>query len=469
MESILPVIICGGSGSRLWPLSRATHPKQFLSLTSEKSLLQMTLDRVSFLSQNPMLVCNQDHRFMVAEQLRSMDISASHVLLEPTQRNTAPAIALAAMKAQEAGEDPLLLVLPSDHVMNDQVAFAKAICHAAEFANDGMLMTFGIVPTRAESGYGYIHAGLELSDYAYVIDQFIEKPGQHLAEEYIQSDDYFWNSGMFLFRASSFLKELETYHCEMYAACLNIMHTQREQSEYVYFEQEAFQQCPSQSVDFAVMECTFISAVVPLDAGWNDVGSWESLWDICEKDKHNNVVQGDAQVHDSRGCLVKSEHRLVSLVGVDDLVVVETSDAVMIARKDQTQNIRRITEQLEREGREEHLTHRQVVRPWGKFDSIDKGERFQVKHITVMPGEKLSLQLHHHRAEHWIVVSGTAGVTCGDDIKLLSENQSMYIPIGVTHSLENPGKVPLELIEVQSGAYLGEDDIVRFEDRYHRM
>jgi mannose-1-phosphate guanylyltransferase len=469
MESILPVIICGGSGSRLWPLSRATHPKQFLSLTSEKSLLQMTLDRISFLPKAPMLVCNQEHRFMVAEQLRTMNVQASHVLLEPSQRNTAPAIALAAIKALEQNEDPLLLILPSDHVMNDQAAFGRAICHAAEFANEGMLMTFGITPTRAESGYGYIHAGVSLSEQAYVIDQFIEKPGQHLAEEYVQSDDYFWNSGMFLFRASSFLKELETYHAEMYDACLSIMKTQREQSEFVYFEGSAFDLCPSQSVDFAVMECTFNSAVVPLDADWSDVGSWQALWEICDKDDHNNVIQGDAQVHDSKGCLVKSEHRLVSLVGVDDLVVVETRDAVMIVHKDKTQNIKQITEQLEREGRDEHITHRQVIRPWGKFDSIDKGDRFQVKHITVMPGEKLSLQLHHHRAEHWIVVSGTAGVTCGDDITLLSENQSVYIPIGVTHSLENPGKVPLELIEVQSGAYLGEDDIVRFEDRYQRV
>lgn len=469
METILPVVICGGSGSRLWPLSRATDPKQFLSLTCEKSLLQMTLDRIGFLPQAPMLVCNQDHRFMVAEQLRAQGTVASHVLLEPAQRNTAPAIALAAMKAREQGDDPLLLVLPSDHVMNDQAAFAKAICHAAEFASNGMLMTFGITPTRAESGYGYIHTGVELSDHAYGIDQFIEKPGQHLAEEYFQSDDYFWNSGMFLFRASSFLKELETYHAEMYRACVAIMDTQREQSEYVYFEQQAFDCCPSQSVDFAVMECTFNAAVVPLEADWSDVGSWQALWDLCDKDECDNVVQGDAQVHESHGCLVKSEHRLVSLVGVDDLIVVETRDAVMIAHKDKTQDIKKVTEQLQREGREEHITHRQVIRPWGKFDSIDRGERFQVKHITVMPGEKLSLQLHHHRAEHWIVVSGTAGVTCGEESKLLSENQSIYIPIGVTHSLENPGKVPLELIEVQSGAYLGEDDIVRFEDRYHRV
>ncbi|MGH1374054.1 MAG: mannose-1-phosphate guanylyltransferase/mannose-6-phosphate isomerase [Cellvibrionaceae bacterium] len=469
METILPVVICGGSGSRLWPLSRATHPKQFLSLTSESSLLQMTLDRISFLSQAPMLVCNQEHRFMVAEQLRAHGTSASHVLLEPIQRNTAPAIALAAMKSQEQGEDPLLLILPSDHVMNDQAAFARAICHAAEFADNGMLMTFGITPSRAESGYGYIHVGLELGDNAHVIDQFIEKPGQHLADEYAQSDDYYWNSGIFMFRASSFLKELETYHEEIYAVCLEIMKTQREQSEYVYFDQSTFTLCPSQSIDFAVMECTFNAAMVPLDADWSDVGSWQALWEICDKDDRDNVIQGDALAYESNRCLVKSEHRLVSLVGVEDLVVVETRDAVMIAHKDNTQSIKKVTEQLEREGREEHITHRQVMRPWGKFDSIDKGERFQVKHITVMPGEKLSLQLHHHRAEHWIVVSGTAGVTCGDEIKLLSENQSVYIPIGVTHSLENPGKVPLELIEVQSGAYLGEDDIVRFEDRYHRV
>lgn len=469
MESILPVVICGGSGSRLWPLSRATHPKQFLSLTGDKSLLQMTLDRIEFLPQEPILVCNQEHRFMVAEQLRAQGKSASHVLLEPSQRNTAPAIALAALKAQEQGDDPLLLILPSDHVMSDQAAFAKAICHAAEFANDGMLMTFGITPSRAESGYGYIRMGADLSENARVIDQFIEKPGQHLADEYSQLDDYLWNSGMFLFRASSFLRELETYHGHMYSSCLAIMETQREQSEYVYFDEGAFEQCPSQSIDFAVMECTFNSAVVPLATQWSDVGSWQALWDICEKDSSQNVVHGDVQAHASSGCLVKSEHRLVSLVGVDDLVVVETRDAVMIAHKDKTQDIKEITQQLEREGREEHITHRQVMRPWGKFDSIDKGERFQVKHITVMPGEKLSLQLHHHRAEHWIVVSGTAGVTCGDQTKLLSENQSIYIPIGVTHSLENPGKMPLELIEVQSGAYLGEDDIVRFEDLYHRV
>ena len=469
METILPVIICGGSGSRLWPLSRALHPKQFLSLTDEKSLLQMTIDRVSFLPQTPMLVCNQDHRFMVAEQLRSMDITDSTILLEPSQRNTAPAIALAALKAIESGEDPILLVLPSDHVMNNSVALAKAICHAAEFADEGMLMTFGIAPTHPESGYGYIHTGAELSDSAYMIDQFIEKPGQHLAEEYIQSDRYFWNSGMFLFRASSFLRELETYHADMYRACLAIMACKREQSQFVYFDREVFAECPSQSVDFAVMECTFNAAVVPLEAQWSDVGSWQALWDISDKDADQNVLQGDVLLHQSQGCLVKSESRLVSLVGVEDLVVVETRDAVMIAHKDHTQDIKHITQQLDSAGREEHRTHRQVMRPWGKFDSIDKGERFQVKHITVMPGEKLSLQLHHHRAEHWIIVSGTAGVTCGEESKLLSENQSIYIPIGTTHCLENPGKVPLELIEVQSGAYLGEDDIVRLEDRYQRV
>jgi len=361
------------------------------------------------------------------------------------------------------------LVLPSDHVMNNSVALAKAICHAAEFADEGMLMTFGIAPTHPESGYGYIHTGAELSDSAYMIDQFIEKPGQHLAEEYIQSDRYFWNSGMFLFRASSFLRELETYHADMYRACLAIMACKREQSQFVYFDREVFAECPSQSVDFAVMECTFNAAVVPLEAQWSDVGSWQALWDISDKDADQNVLQGDVLLHQSQGCLVKSESRLVSLVGVEDLVVVETRDAVMIAHKDHTQDIKHITQQLDSAGREEHRTHRQVMRPWGKFDSIDKGERFQVKHITVMPGEKLSLQLHHHRAEHWIIVSGTAGVTCGEESKLLSENQSIYIPIGTTHCLENPGKVPLELIEVQSGAYLGEDDIVRLEDRYQRV
>ena len=469
MENILPVVLCGGSGTRLWPMSRSMHPKQFLSLTDERSLLQMTLDRISFLPQSPMLVCNQEHRFMVAEQLRTMDMTTSKILLEPSQRNTAPAIALAALKALEDGNDPLLLVLPSDHVMKNTPAFANAVCHAADFAMDGMLMTFGVVPTYPESGYGYIKTGLELSDRASVIEQFIEKPGQHLAEEYIQSDQYLWNSGMFMFRASSFLNELDTYHNDMYQACLKILDSQREQSEFVYFDSEVFDRCPSQSVDFAIMECTFNAGVVPLDADWSDVGNWSALWDICDKDDSKNVLQGDVKTHESSGCFVKSENRLVSLLGVEDLVVVETKDAVMIAHKDQTQNVGLITQQLEEEGREEHLCHRQVMRPWGKFDSIDKGERFQVKHITVMPGEKLSLQLHHHRAEHWIVVSGTAGVTLGDEVKLLSENQSIYIPIGMTHSLENPGKVPLELIEVQSGAYLGEDDIVRLEDRYQRV
>lgn len=469
METIVPVVMCGGSGSRLWPMSRAMYPKQFLNLTDEQPLLQMTLERISFLDQDPILICNQEHRFMVAEQLRSSDTQASSVLLEPCQKNTAPAIALAALKAMESGEDPLLLVLPADHLLKDSKAFALAIEHASELASQGMLVTFGVTPTKPETGYGYIQRGSELNDHGYTIDQFIEKPSQRLAEEYVQSQEYLWNSGMFLFRASAFLNELEIYHDTMYYDCLQIMSAQRQQSEFVYFDEAVFERCDSQSVDFAVMECTFNAAVVPLAAGWCDMGSWDALWEVSKKDEQGNVLQGDVLCRHANNCLVKSSHRLVSLIGLDDVVVVETSDAVLVAHKDHLQDIKSVTEQLDSDGRHEHQSHRQVVRPWGKYDSIDKGDRFQVKHITVMPGEKLSLQMHHHRAEHWIIVSGTANVTCGDSVQLLAENQSVYIPIAVTHCLENPGKVPLELIEVQSGAYLGEDDIVRFEDSYHRV
>jgi mannose-1-phosphate guanylyltransferase len=468
MDNILPVIMCGGSGSRMWPMSRTQYPKQFLNLIGERSLLQMTFDRISFVKQQPILVCNEEHRFLVAEQMRMTETAAHSVILEPEGRNTAAAVALAAFKAIETGEDPLLLVLAADHVIQDQSHFETVVGNAAEMAAKGVLLTFGIKPTFPETGYGYIHPGAALDNDCYVIEQFIEKPKQELAEEYFRAGDYLWNSGMFLFRASTFLHELEIYEPDIYNSCFDIMKQQRQEGDFVYLDREAFQCCKALPIDVAVMEKTCRSAVIPMAGGWCDMGSWNSLWDISDKDEHGNAIIGDGLAMSSRNNLIKSNDRLVSLIGVEDLVVVETNDAVLVAHRDSLQDIKQLTGCLQTQQRSEYAQHRQVYRPWGNFDSIDKGERFQVKHITVKPGEKLSLQMHHHRAEHWVVVSGTASVVCGNVTQLVSENESVYIPIGETHSLENPGKVPLELIEVQSGAYLGEDDIVRFEDRYNR-
>lgn len=467
-DAIVPVVLCGGSGSRMWPMSRTQYPKQFLNLVGEGSLLQQSLDRLSFLNQPGILVCNQDHRFLVAEQMRTQGYNARSILLEPCGNNTAPAIAMAALNAMAQGDDPLLFVVAADHIIQQQQPFEEAVLQAAAMATKGVLVTFGIKPTAAETGYGYIEPGATLDEHSFVIERFIEKPDQKTADELFRSGNYLWNSGMFMFRASAFLHELELYEPDIYNCCLEVSKAQIDQHDFVYLDEALFRECKSMPVDIAVMESTCRAAVVPVECGWTDLGSWGSLWDISVKDDNNNAVLGDGMLLASRNNLIKANSRLVSLVGVEDLVVVETSDAVLVAHRDSMQSVKQVAENLKAQQRPEYALHRQVHRPWGKFDSIDRGERFQVKHITVLPGERLSLQMHHHRAEHWIVVSGTANVTRGNVSQLVSENESVYIPIGETHCLENPGKVPLELIEVQSGAYLGEDDIVRFEDQYNR-
>jgi mannose-1-phosphate guanylyltransferase/mannose-6-phosphate isomerase len=464
---MIPVILSGGSGTRLWPLSREAYPKQFLPLAGKDTMLQATWRRVAPLATSaPILVANEDHRFMVAEQLREVGCTPGAILLEPVGRNTAPAIAVAALQATAGGEDPLLLVLPSDHVIADTVAFRAAVSRAAAAAGTGRLVTFGIVPTGPETGYGYIKAGA--GDDVRAVERFVEKPDAATAQGYVASGEYFWNSGMFLFRASRYLEELGRHQPQMLAACRAAFDNARRDADFVRLEKDAFAACPSDSIDYAVMEKTADAAVLPISVGWNDVGSWSALWEVAEQDGDGNAHHGDVVALDCRDTLAWANGRLVAMIGLRDVVVVDTDDAVLVAHKDQVQEVKTVVARLKAAGRPEPTLHRKVYRPWGSYDSIDMGERFQVKRITVSPGAALSLQMHHHRAEHWIVVSGTARVTRGEDTLLLSENQSTYIPLGVTHRLENPGKVPLELIEVQSGSYLGEDDIVRFEDVYGR-
>tara|TARA_Y100001951_G_scaffold93375_1_gene88937 strand:+ start:6820 stop:8238 length:1419 start_codon:yes stop_codon:yes gene_type:complete len=467
-----PVILAGGSGSRLWPLSRQRMPKQFLELDGQAqgTMFQRTLARLDGLEHTaPLVVSNKDHRFVVAEQLRLAKRTSRRIILEPMARNTAPAIALAALDASREGDDPVLLVLAADHYIRDEDAFREAIRIAEAQARDGRLVTFGITPTQAETGFGYIQCGDTLGAGGFAIAGFKEKPSVERAQEYLAAGNYLWNSGMFMFRASRFLAELERFRPDILAACRDALAGAEEDSHFLHIPSEQFARCDDESVDYAVMEHTNAGVVVPLDAGWNDLGSWAAIWDVSERDADGNGLQGDVLSFDTRNTLVQSHHRLVATVGVEDLVVVETKDAVLVAHRDQCQQVKQIVQQLQAEQREEFVSHPLVSRPWGHYDTVDRGDRYQVKRITVLPGECLSLQLHYHRAEHWIVVSGTARVICGDKETILSENQSTYIPLGIKHSLSNPGKVPLELIEVQSGAYLGEDDIVRFEDRYGRL
>lgn len=469
---ILPVVMAGGSGTRLWPLSRELYPKQFLKLDGDFTMLQATINRLQGLvCAQPLVICHEDHRFLVAEQLRHLGKLAHNIILEPAGRNTAPAIALAALTAlQTAGEveDPLLLVLAADHVIRDEAAFTASVQQAILHAEAGKLVTFGIVPTHAETGFGYIRRCAEHNG-AFSVEQFVEKPDTLTAERYLASGEYYWNSGMFLFRASRFLAELKAFRPDIYQACQQAVGIINPDLDFVRVDKAAFLACPSDSIDYAVMEKTADAVVVPMAAGWSDVGSWSSLWDISDKDEVGNVLHGDVITHNCQSNYVFAETGLVSLVGVNNLVVVQTKDAVLVTDQRQVQDVKKIVETLKASGRSEHQLHREVYRPWGKYDSIDRGARYQVKRITVKPGEKLSIQMHHHRAEHWIVVSGTARVTNGDKTILLTENESTYIPVGVVHALENPGKMPLEMIEVQSGSYLGEDDIVRFEDRYGRI
>lgn len=468
---ITPIILAGGTGSRLWPKSRAALPKQFLSLTSENTMLQDTILRLPSADMNaPMLICNEDHRFLAAEQLRTVGIEHSGIVLEPVGRNTAPAIAVAAMLALKNGDDPLLLVLAADHLISQHHAFAEAIANAQTLASTGKLVTFGVVPTEAHTGYGYIKAGKELTATGFEVSEFVEKPNLATAQAYLDGKQHFWNSGMFLFKASVYLEELQKFNPEIYNACERAIANTETDLDFIRIDKEAFEACPDDSVDYAVMEKTNSACMVPLDAGWSDVGSWSSLWDTNEnKDAQGNACIGDVMLEGVNNSYINAEQRLISVIGLDDVVVVETKDAVLVANRHKVQDIKNVVNKLKAQHRSEFEFHREVFRPWGSYDSIGNGERYQVKRISVKPGEKLSVQMHHHRAEHWIVVSGTASVTIGETTQLVTENESVYIPIGEVHALENPGKIPLELIEVQSGGYLGEDDIVRFSDRYGRV
>jgi mannose-1-phosphate guanylyltransferase/mannose-6-phosphate isomerase len=472
---LLPVVLSGGSGTRLWPLSRELYPKQLLPLVSKGTMLQETLARLSGVSDlgNPIVVCNESHRFLVAEQLLETGASPRAILLEPVGRNTAPAIAIAAMASvaddpsRNNTEDPILLILPADHVIQDRAAFQKAIAIGRQAALDGRLVTFGVVPTKPETGYGYIRRK-SAEGPAFPIDQFVEKPDLTTAQRYVDSGEYYWNSGMFMFRASVVLNELRALAPDIYEACAHAYTAAKRDLDFTRLPAKEFGACPSNSFDYAVMEKTQHGVVVPLDAGWSDVGSWSALHEAIPADADGNVCLGDVLTSDTLGCYLQSTSRLVATVGLENHVVVETKDAVLIAPSNRVQDVKDLVNKLKQQGRHETALHREVFRPWGSYDSIDSGTRFQVKRLSVKPGASMSLQLHHHRAEHWIVVSGTARITRGNETFLLEENQSTYIPVGTQHRIENPGKIPLHIIEVQSGSYLGEDDIVRFEDRYGR-
>ncbi len=463
-----PVILSGGSGTRLWPLSRGHYPKQFLPLVTKNTMLQETMLRLNGVPglTSPIAVCNEGHRFMMAEQLLEIGIKPQVILLEPVGKNTAPAVALAALSAES--KDDVLLVLPADHVITDVEAFQKGIKEAEILAQRGYLVTFGIVPTSAETGYGYIMRDSLKIDSGFKVAAFVEKPDVVTAKNYLKSGDYLWNSGMFAFTAGNFIKELEKYNPKMLAVCSQALETANTDLDFTRLDKAIFSTCPSDSIDYAIMEKTDKAVVIPLEAGWNDVGSWSSLWGVTEKDDTGNAVSGDVITLDCSNSYIYSEDKLVAVIGVEDLIVVETKDAVMIAHKDRVQDVKQVVDELKQLGRNEAEIHRKAYRPWGHYDSVDAGERHQTKRIIVKPGGKLSLQKHHHRAEHWVIVKGTAFVTRGEEQILLTENESIYIPLGTLHRLENPGVIPLEIIEIQSGSYLGEDDIVRFDDNYGR-
>lgn len=467
---LVPVILSGGAGTRLWPLSRELYPKQLLRLVAERTMLQETVARTEGLPglAPPIVICNENHRFMVAEQLRELGTAPQAIVLEPQGRNTAPAAAIAALLVSGGADaDPVLLVLPADHVITDVPAFQAAVAVGRVAAESGSLVTFGVVPDRAETGYGYIRRDAGPGP-AFSVAKFVEKPDSATARGYVESGEYYWNSGMFMFRASAYLAELGRYAPAMLAACRAALAAAGRDLDFLRLPAQEFASCPSDSIDYAVMERTDRAVVVPLAAGWSDVGSWAALADALPRDAEGNVTAGDVLTEDSSGCYLHSTSRLVAAVGLRDHVVVETKDAVLVAPRDRVQDVKELVAELKARGRYETSLHREVYRPWGSYDSIDSGDRFQVKRLIVNPGATLSLQLHHHRAEHWVVVTGTAKVTRGDEVFTLSENESTYIPIGARHRIENPGKIPLHIIEVQSGTYLGEDDIVRFEDRYGR-
>ncbi|NEV62916.1 mannose-1-phosphate guanylyltransferase/mannose-6-phosphate isomerase [Thiorhodococcus minor] len=493
--SLQPVILSGGSGTRLWPLSRQAYPKQFLPLTGDYTMLQETVRRLDGLAEehpreaiallDPLVVCNESHRFLVAEQFRGLGRGAARIVLEPCGRNTAPALTLAAQVATESGEDPVLLVMPADHTIRDEAAFRTAVADACVLAREGAVVTFGIVPSKPETGYGYIRQGAaypaaELSNAAFVLDEFVEKPDASTAEVYVANGGYAWNSGIFVLKASVWLDLIERFRPDIAGAIRNAFASATLDGDFLRLDTGLFEACPSDSIDYSVMERLSgtrqaggveelpVAVVVPLDVGWSDVGAWSALWEVREQDAAGNVLDGDAFVHDAADNLIVAQSRMVAAVGVSNLIVVETPDAVLVTTKDAAQEVKAVTQFLHSEQRDECMHHQRVHRPWGSYESIGRGERYQVKRLVVHPGESLSSQMHHHRAEHWIVVSGTARVSCGESSFLLTENQSTHIPVGATHRLENPGSIPLEVIEVQSGSYLGEDDIVRFEDRYNR-
>ncbi|MEI6830679.1 MAG: mannose-1-phosphate guanylyltransferase/mannose-6-phosphate isomerase [Synechococcaceae cyanobacterium ELA445] len=470
--SLVPVILCGGTGTRLWPLSRASYPKQYWPLAGQgqETLLQQTQLRLAGLPglAPPLLICNEDHRFIVAEQMRQIGVEPGAILLEPLGRNTAPAVAVAALKATARGEDPLLLVLAADHVIQDAKRFRTTVDAGRGAAEAGLLVTFGIVPTGPETGYGYIEAAEALGAAPVPIARFVEKPDRATAEQFLATGRFTWNSGMFLFRASAILAELERLAPEVVSCCRAALDQDTADLDFLRMEREAFANCPNIALDVAVMERTGLGTVLPLEAGWSDVGSWSALWETGDRDGDGNVLRGRVISEDARNCYLRSEHRLVVGLGVEDLVVIETNDAVLVAHRDRAQDVKTIVNRLEAAGSSEGKAHRRIYRPWGSYDGVVEGERWQVKKIVVNPGASLSLQMHHHRAEHWVVVKGTAVVEKDGVEELVGENQSTYIPLGAKHRLSNPGKIAVELIEVQSGPYLGEDDIVRFEDVYGR-
>ncbi|EMS4512631.1 mannose-1-phosphate guanylyltransferase/mannose-6-phosphate isomerase [Escherichia coli] len=467
---IIPIIMAGGSGTRLWPLSRSLYPKQFLSLINENSLLQETLKRLDGLNcLPPVIVSNNEHRFIVAEQLRQFGVDDFQIILEPVGRNTAPAVALAALKSLELHGDHHMLVLAADHAIQDIEAFHAAVLAAEQESVDNKLVTFGIVPTKPETGYGYIKKGEQVKNSVFKVNSFVEKPDLETAKKYLEQKCYLWNSGMFMFKASVYLDELKKFRPDILAACKESLSSASTDLDFIRLNSDVFAECPDESIDYAVMEKTQDCVVIPLDADWSDIGSWTSLWEISEKDEHENVSHGDVINYNSRNNYIYSEGSLISTVGVNNLIIVQTKDALLVAQQDNVQDIKKIVEILKKQKRSEHISHREVYRPWGRYDSVERGDRYQVKRITVKPGECLSTQMHHHRAEHWVVVAGTAKVTCGERTFFVTENESTFIPIGTVHTLENPGKIPLEVIEIQSGVYLGDDDIVRLSDKYGRV
>jgi mannose-1-phosphate guanylyltransferase len=462
--------MAGGTGSRLWPMSRELHPKQFLRLHSIHSMLQETLKRLDGVGvSEPVVICNEDHRFMVAEQLRQIDMLSHNIILEPVGRNTAPAITLAALNAIAQGNDPIMLVLAADHIINDVEAFHRAIDLALPHAAAKSLVTFGIVPTGPETGYGYIQRGeCKNGSVAAPVQRFVEKPDSETAQSYIETGEYYWNSGMFMFRAKRYLEELEKFRPDILAACRDALANTECDKNFINVDRDAFSACPDDSVDYAVMEKTHDAVVIPLDAGWSDVGSWSALWEVSKKDSAGNALTGDTFLYDSRDCYINTDEKLVAAVGVENLVIVNTKDAVLVVDRSKVQDVKKIVEHLKKNKRSEYRRHREVYRPWGRCDILVAEKRFNVNRITVNPGEAFSLQMHHHRAEHWVVLSGTARVTTGDKTFLITENQSTFIPVAVIHRLENPGNIPLELIEIQSGSYLGDDDVIRIKDHYGR-